>query len=212
MVYRWHMALPSWLRQGDDNIRMDQSLFNNEMLTTMGLRAFFEEASSQPAGRVGLRNTPGFLLHLEKTTLAWGRETQLPSYNDYREYCKFPRVTDFSQITGEPELKRQLKEVYGHVDKIEFYPGIMTEDIRSGSALSPMIVPIEGGKRLIGAAFSQAYTSPLFAEHIFNEATFSEIGWEAITQTRKLEQIVHRNVPESVRRTARVGRALRVLS
>ena len=63
MVYRWHMALPSWLRQGDDNIRMDQSLFNNEMLTTMGLGAFFEEASSQPAGRVGLRNTPGFLLH-----------------------------------------------------------------------------------------------------------------------------------------------------
>ena len=195
MVYRWHMALPCWLRHGGVDIPMDQSLFNNEMLTEMGLGVFFDEASSQVAGRIGLRNTPDFLLHLEKTTIAWGRETQLPRYNDYREYYKYPRVTDFNQITGEPELQRQLKEVYGHVDSIEFYPGIMAEDVRPGSAVQSLI------SRLIGIdAFSQAYTSPLFAEHIFNEATFSEIGWEAIHKTAKLEQLVHRNLPESDRK------------
>ena len=195
MVYRWHMALPSWLRHGGVNIPMNQSLFNNEMLIKMGLGALFEEASSQPASRIGLRNTPDFLLHLEKTTIAWGRETQLPRYNDYREYCRYPRVTDFDQITGEPELQRRLKEVYDHVDNIEFYPGIMAEDVRPGSALPPLI------GRLIGIdAFSQAYTSPLFAEHIFNEATFSEIGWQAIQETAKLEQLVHRNLPGSDRK------------
>lgn len=194
MIYRWHMALPSWLRHGGVDIPMDQSLFNNEILTAMGLGAFFEEASSQPAGRIGLRNTPDFLLHLEKTTIAWGRDTQLPRYNDYREYCQFPRVTDFPQITGDPELQRHLKAVYRHVDNIEFYPGIMAEDVRPGSALAPMI------GRLIGSdAFSQAYTSPLFAEHLFNQATFSEIGWEAIQNTAKLEQLVNRNVPASDR-------------
>ena len=168
---------------------MENSMFNNQMLIDMGLGAFFGEASAQPAGAVGLHNTPDFLLHLERTTIEWGRENQLRSYNDYREYCRFPRVTAFDQITGDPNLQQELERVYGHVDRIEFYPGIVAEDLRPGSALPSLI------GRLIGIdAFSQAYTSPLLAERVFDESTFSEVGWEAIQSTRKLQDLVHRNV------------------
>src|SRR6185503_9116969 len=175
----------------------DERLFQtarNTLIAIVG-RIVVEEASSQPAGRIGVHNTPDFLLHLERTTIAWGRETQLASYNDYREYCRFPRVTDFNQITGDAGVQRQLAGIYGHVDKIEFYPGLMAEDVRPGSALPPLV------GRLIGIdAFSQVYTSPLFAEHIFNERTFSDVGWKAIQDTRTLEQLVRRNVPASGRK------------
>jgi prostaglandin-endoperoxide synthase 2 len=191
MVYRWHMALPSVLRHRGRPIPMQDTLFNNQMLIDEGPGSILGEASRQPGGRIGLHNTPDFLLHLEETTVQWGRETRLRSYNDYRAYCGFPRVTDFDQITGDLEVQRELKSLYGDVDSIEFYVGILAEDLRPGSALAPLM------GRLIGVdAFSQALTSPLLAERVFNPATFSQVGWEAIRQTGTLQDLVHRNVPE----------------
>jgi prostaglandin-endoperoxide synthase 2 len=120
-----------------------------------------------------------------------GRKAQLASYNDYREMCKFPRVTDFDQITGDADAQRELKRLYGHVDKIEFYVGLYAEDVRENSTLPPLI------GRLVGIdAFSQALTNPLLAENIFNKDTFSAVGWEVIHNTNSLSDLVNRNTPQ----------------
>ena len=51
--------------------------------------------------------------------------------------------------------------------------------------------------RLVGIdAFSQAFTSPLLSEHLFNEKTFSDVGWDAILTTTTLSQLIHRNIPQ----------------
>jgi len=44
-------------------------------------------------------------------------------------------------------------------------------------------------------AFSQAFTNPLLAEHVFNPDTFSPVGWEVIQTTKTLSDLVNRNVP-----------------
>ena len=169
-------------------------MLNNQLLIDQGLGAMYEEASAQPAGRIGLHNTPGFLIDkiaVEQVTIKWGRETQLASYNDYRELCKFPRVTDFNQITSDPEVQRELRDLYGHVDNVEFYVGLYAEDVRPNSALPPLV------GRLVGIdAFSQAFVSPLLSEHVFNEETFSDVGWDAINTTTTLSQLIHRNIPQ----------------
>ncbi len=190
LVYRWHSALPDKLTYDGQTVPMEASLWNNDMIIQKGLGQLFEEASSQPACRIGLFNTPDFLIPVELMSIALGREAQLPSYNDYRELCGFPRVTEFNQITSDEYTQQKLKELYGHVDKIEFFVGLFAEDGRPNSALPALI------GRLVGIdAFSQAFTNPLLAPLIYNQTTFTPAGSQIIQKTNSLSQIVHRNIP-----------------
>lgn len=42
-------------------------------------------------------------------------------------------------------------------------------------------------------SLSQAFTNPLLAKRVYNEATFSPEGFEIVEETSKLQQIVLRN-------------------
>jgi prostaglandin-endoperoxide synthase 2 len=129
---------------------------------------------------------------VELASVREARAVQLAPYNDYRALAKFPRLTSFDQISGDPEVQSGLKDLYGSVDRIEFYPGLFAEEIRDNSVLPGLI------GRMVGVdAFSQALTNPLLSPRVFNEATFSPRGMEIIASTRSLSDVLHRNVPES---------------
>ncbi len=191
LVYRWHSMLPDTLIHDGKEMSMPDSMWNNEMIIKKGLGAIFEESCSQPAAQLGLFNTPDFLIPTEIASILLGRAAKLRSYNDYREMCKYPRLTDFNQISSNENVQKELKRLYGHVDNIELYVGLYAEDLRPNSALPPLV------GRLIGIdAFSQAFTNPLLAENVFNPETFSPVGWEEIQNTKTLSQVVHRNIPQ----------------
>ncbi|MDF5720750.1 MAG: peroxidase family protein [Rhizonema sp. PD37] len=191
LVYRWHSMLPDTLIHEGKKMSMPDSMWNNDMIIKKGLGAIFEESCSQPAAQLGLFNTPDFLIPTEIASILLGRGAKLRSYNDYREMCKYPRVTDFNQISGNEKVQKELKRLYGHVDNIELYVGLYAEDLRPNSALPPLV------GRLIGIdAFSQAFTNPLLAENVFNPETFSPVGWEEIQNTKTLSQVLHRNIPQ----------------
>lgn len=190
LVYRWHSMLPDKLIHDGKEMSMPETMWNNDMIINKGLGAMFEETCSQPAAQLSLFNTPEFLIPTETASIHVGRAAKLRSYNDYRELCKYPRVTDFAQITSNEDVQKELKRLYGHVDNIELYVGLYAEDLRANSALPPLV------GRLIGIdAFSQAFTNPLLAENVFNPETFSPVGWEEIMNTKTLSQVLNRNVP-----------------
>ena len=195
LVYRWHSALPDVLTCGGKVMPMTSSLWNNALVIERGLGALFEETCGQSATKIGLFNTADFLVDVaELPSIALGRMAQMASYNDYREMAAFPRVTSFAQITGDEDAQRELERLYGNVDNLEFYVGLYAEDVRENSALSPLI------GRLVGIdAFSQALTSPLLAENVFNERTFSPVGWEIARQKVTLGDLVNRNTPRTGR-------------
>lgn len=190
LLYRWHSLIPDVACIAGQEVSMSETLWNNDIVINKGLGRLFEDASLQPAGQVGLFNTPYFLIETEKKSIQMGREAKLRSYNEYREMCQFPKVTDFDQITENEEVQKELKRLYGHVDNIEFYVGLFAEDTRKNSALGSLI------GRLVGIdAFSQALTNPLLAENVFKEETFSPIGWKIINTPQTLSDILHRNIP-----------------
>ncbi len=192
LVYRWHSALPETLTYQGEEKPMYETLWNNKLLIDQGLGALLEETSAQPATLIGLHNTPDFLLEFEKRSIQLGRDANLASYNDYRAMCKLDRVKDFSEITEDEALQQELKQLYGHVDNVEFYVGLYAEDVGKNATV-PNLVTL-----MIGVdAFSQALTNPLLSEHVFNEQTFSSVGWEIIQKTKTLSDLVHRNIPQS---------------
>lgn len=194
LLYRWHGLVPDSYRLNGRDVPLVQTLFENHLLVDHGLGAVLEAASAQTAGRIGLFNTHESLLDVEAASIRQGRAAQLASYNDYRKLCQFPRVTSFDQISGDPRIQAGLKDVYGHVDRIEFYPGLFAEDVREHSALPALI------GRLVGVdAFSQAFTNPLLCAHLYDDRTFTRAGREIIESTSSLSQIVQRNVPSGSR-------------
>ncbi|AFZ30698.1 Prostaglandin-endoperoxide synthase [Gloeocapsa sp. PCC 7428] len=195
LLYRWHSLVPDKVVLDNEEIPIAKTQWNNDLITDKGLGILFDAASKQPAGDIGLHNTPHFILNTDANSIKLGRDTKLASYNDYREMCKFPRVTNFNQITEDEGTQKDLKALYGHVDNIEYYVGLFAEDTRPNSALSPLI------GRLVGIdAFSQALTNPLLAENVFNEKTFSPIGMKIIQDTQSLAEILHRNIPSTDKR------------
>jgi prostaglandin-endoperoxide synthase 2 len=195
LLYRWHGLVPDSYRIAGRDVPLVETLYNNRLLIDHGLGTILEDASAQTAGRIGLFNTPDMLLETEALSVKLGRLAELASYNDYRELCKFPRVTRFDQISGDPTVQAALEDVYGHVDRIEYYPGIFAEDDRPNSALPSLI------GRLVGIdAFSQALTNPLLSANLYHEKTFTRAGMKIIESTANLSEILHRNSPPGGRR------------
>lgn len=189
-VYRWHSALPETFVYGGQPMAIANSLWNNQLILDRGIGALLQETSTQPAAKIGLFNTSDFLVDAaEIPTIQLGRKTQLASYNDYREAYQFPRVTHFSQISGDAETQAQLQQLYGEVDDVELYVGLFAEEASANAVLGPL------ASRLIGIdALSHVLTNPLLAESIYNKDTFSAVGWEIIHETKTLSDLVSRNV------------------
>lgn len=191
LLYRWHSLTPNLVRFGETTVPVRDTQINNALLIQHGLAAAFAGAASQRAGEIGLFNTPDFLARqTDLPSIVTARNASLRTYNDYREWCKFPRVTDVRQISSRPEVQDALRECYpGGVDDIELYPGLFAEDIRPNSLLGPLM------GRMVGIdALSQALTNPLLTPTLYNKDTFSEEGLRIIDTTASLSDIVMRNV------------------
>ncbi|MCM2389599.1 peroxidase family protein [Streptomyces albipurpureus] len=191
LMYRWHSLIPSTLQVGGQEMPMGQTIHRSPLLPEVGLGRLIADASEQRAGRLGLLNTDAGLGMLEAQSIAVGREVQLASYNDYRAYSQFPRITDFRQITADPAAQQLLSEVYRTPDDIDLFVGLMAEDPAPGAILGPLLQRMESTE-----AFSQMVVNPLLSPRVFHEGTFTAWGMRLIHTTGTLSDVVHRNIPE----------------
>ncbi len=188
LLYRWHSLVPKQARWGASTVEMAALRFDNRPLLTDGLVTALESASRSKAWRIGLFNTAPMLEAVERASIQQGRDNQLARYNDYRAAMKYPRVTRFEQISGDPLVVAELRRVYGDVDRIEYFVGLFAEELPERSAVPSLI-----GRLVAADAFSHALTNPLLSPHVFNEATFTAEGMRTITQTSRLRDILARN-------------------
>jgi len=66
-----------------------------------------------------------------------GRDEGDPTYNAARIQMGEKPVTSFAQITSNVQLQNELKQVYGNVNNVELFVGLMAEDHLPGSSLGP---------------------------------------------------------------------------
>jgi prostaglandin-endoperoxide synthase 2 len=191
LLYRWHSLVPANAEWNGEVQPMESLIFDNTKLLRDGLGRGFDSASRTRAWKLGLFNTPAFLLPVEAASIKQGQKNNLATYNDYRKAVQYPRVTRFEQISGDQRVVDGLRQVYGHVDKIEFFVGIFAEDMPPRLATTPMIM------RMVAVdAFSHLLTNPLLAPLVYNAATFSAEGMAAIKATATFKDLLERNVPQ----------------
>jgi prostaglandin-endoperoxide synthase 2 len=192
LLYRWHSLIPDTIQWRDRAYAAADWRHDNAPLLSIGLGAAFDASSRQKAGEIHLFNTPDFLLQTEKLAIEQGRRNNLASYNDYRAAMGYPRATRFEQISSYESIVRGLREVYGHVDNVDFYVGLFAEDPRPNSTAPSLL-----GRMVALDAFSQALVNPLVSEQVYNANTFSEQGLRIIEESGSLADLISRNVADA---------------
>jgi prostaglandin-endoperoxide synthase 2 len=193
LLYRWHSLLPDKVRWDGQLVDVGTTFMRNDLLLARGLVESFDGFGNETAGRLGAMNTADALLPIEIASVNQGRICNVAPYSDYREYIQLKRPESFSDINPDPKISGLLEDLYGQPGRVEFYPGLFCEDPVPNSPLPPLIL------RLVAVdAFSQALTNPLLSEHVFNERTFSEVGWKAIQTTGSLANLLERNSPRGL--------------
>jgi hypothetical protein len=98
-------------------------------------------------GAITLRNHPralsnhvrlnGDRVDLGTIDIARDRERGVPRYNDFRERLRKKRITKFEDLTDDPQLAEEIRDVYdGDIDRVDLQVGMLAEPLPPGFGFS----------------------------------------------------------------------------
>uniref|UniRef100_A0A8C5NDR5 Prostaglandin G/H synthase 1 n=1 Tax=Gouania willdenowi TaxID=441366 RepID=A0A8C5NDR5_GOUWI len=185
-LYHWHPLMPdSFLIDGDE-IPYSQFLYNNSLLMHYGVEKMVDAFSRQPAGQIGGgHNTPEVVLKVAEIVIEESRAARVQPFNEYRKKFGLKPYESFNEFTDNREMAQGLEELYGHIDALEFYPGVLLEKTRPKSIFGESMIEM-------GAPFSLKglMGNPICSPEYWKPSTFGgETGFN-IVKTATLKKLV----------------------
>jgi hypothetical protein len=140
-----HTMLSPTLQNGtSEGLALRDSFFNPNLITTGGVDDLLLGLASQKAQEVdtmvvddvrnflfGQPGAGGF--DLVSLNIQRGRDHGIPSYTEVREELGLDPITNFADISSDPEVQADLKAVYGSVDQVDLWVGGLAEDHVNGA-------------------------------------------------------------------------------
>ncbi|XP_074495163.1 prostaglandin G/H synthase 1-like isoform X2 [Sebastes fasciatus] len=185
-LYHWHSLMPdSFLIDGDE-IPYSQFLYNTSLFLHYGVEKLVDAFSRQPAGQIGGgRNSHESLLTVSERVIKESRTTRVRPFNEYRKKFNLKPYSSFEEFTDDEEMARGLQELYGDIDALEFYPGLLLEKARPTGIFGESMVEM-------GAPFSLKglLANPICSPEYWKPSTFGgETGFN-IVKTATLKKLV----------------------
>lgn len=188
LLYRWHDLIPDKMTVNGSDLTAAEMRWCIGWLRGHGLCAVISAASQQFSGKIGLHNTHESLIRVKEASLAMAKGCRLQGYNAYRELCGMMPYKTFLELTRDPETARELEDLYGSIDRLDWLTGIFAEGYGESDMMGDLLVTM-----VANDAFTQALTNPLISRALYNEGTFSPIGMQIVNSTRRLSQLIARN-------------------
>uniref|UniRef100_A0A8D0EK58 Prostaglandin G/H synthase 1 n=1 Tax=Strix occidentalis caurina TaxID=311401 RepID=A0A8D0EK58_STROC len=189
-LYHWHGLMPdSFIIQGEE-YSYEQFLYNTSMLMDYGVEELVESFSKQIAGRIGGGQTINAnVLKVAIGVIEESRQLRLQPFNEYRKRFGMKPYKSFQELTGEEEKAAELEELYGDIDALEFYPGLLLEKPQPDGIFGESMVEI-------GAPFSLKglLGNPICSPEYWKPSTFGGATGFEIVKTASLEKLVCLNV------------------
>jgi len=189
LLYRWHGLVRDNIKVKETRYTHQEYRFNNALLEAVGLGTIIDAASSQKAGEISLQNVPKFLLGAEYQMIKMGRDFCLRPYNDYRNLFGLKRLTSFSKLTDDNNLRAKLKRLYKKIDNVEYVIGLFAQKHSKNRLFGDLL-----NKMVAYDAFTQIYTNPLLSKNIYNIDTFTKYGLKLIKDTNSVQNLINRNI------------------
>ncbi|XP_069645664.1 prostaglandin G/H synthase 2 isoform X2 [Haliaeetus albicilla] len=189
-LYHWHPLLPDTFQIHDQEYTFQQFLYNNSIMLEHGLSHMVKSFSKQSAGRVaGGKNFPAAVQKVAKASIDQSRQMRYQSLNEYRKRFMLKPFKSFEELTGEKEMAAELEELYGDIDAMELYPGLLVEKPRPGAIFGETMVEI-GAPFSLKGLMGNAICSPEY----WKPSTFGgKVGFEIIN-TASLQKLICNNV------------------
>uniref|UniRef100_A0A669BUQ8 Prostaglandin G/H synthase 2 n=1 Tax=Oreochromis niloticus TaxID=8128 RepID=A0A669BUQ8_ORENI len=189
-LYHWHPLMPDSFHIEETDYSYKQFVFNTSVVTEHGISNLVESFTNQIAGRVaGGRNVPGPILYVAIKSIENSRQMRYQSLNAYRKRFSMKPYTSFEDLTGEKEMAAVLEELYGDVDAVELYPGLLVEKPRPNGIFGETMVEM-------GAPFSLKglMGNPICSPEYWKPSTFGgTVGFDMVN-TASLQKLVCNNV------------------
>ena len=208
-VYRMHPLIPDEYEfrslEGRAPTRTDFAAIGpgnwREPLTEIGVAdALYSFGVAHP-GAIVLHNYPtsfmqdfrpdrnGPLVDLATTDVLRDRERGLPRYNEFRALMHRKPVASFEELARDPGAADELRDVYGHVDRVDLMVGLYAESRPRGFAFC------DTAFRVFLLMASRRLKSDRFFTRDYTPAVYTETGLDWIDRAT-LSSILLRHHPE----------------
>uniref|UniRef100_A0A3P8SW42 Prostaglandin G/H synthase 1 n=1 Tax=Amphiprion percula TaxID=161767 RepID=A0A3P8SW42_AMPPE len=185
-LYHWHPLMPDSFLINGEEIPYSQFLYNTSLLMHYGVEKLVDAFSRQPAGQIGGgRNSHQMVLKVAEMVIRESRAARVQPFNEYRKKFNLKPYKSFNEFTDDSEMARGLEELYGDIDALEFYPGVLLEKARPDGIFGESMVEM-------GAPFSLKglLGNPICSPEYWKPSTFGgETGFN-IVKTSTLKKLV----------------------
>lgn len=143
-----------------EEVSLAEAFFNPSLVTENNIDPILKYLASDPSSQIDTQvvgSVRNFLfgppgaggLDLASLNIQRGRDHGLADYNSLRAAYGLPKVANFAQISSDVELQMQLKSLYGTVDNIDAWVGMLAEDHVRGASVGPLV------QRILADQFSR---------------------------------------------------------
>ncbi|CAK8696012.1 unnamed protein product [Clavelina lepadiformis] len=190
LLYHWHALMPDNIRVNDHAYAIRNLLFNPKPFVDAGMAAMVKELSTQFAGRAAGGKSQGYSTRdVSKWAIIDSRNMRLQPFNKYRVKFGMKPYKSFEEFTGETEMAAELEKLYGHIDALEYFVGMILEKRRHPQVFGETLTEIGSPyslKGLIG--------NPVSSPDWWKPSTFGGDKGMNIIKTTNLQELVCRNV------------------
>ncbi|CAG2191006.1 COX2 [Mytilus edulis] len=188
-LYYWHPLMPDEFIIGDTNYTMRDILVNPGLVIKHGMTTFVDSLSKQSAGAFTVKNHGAITLPVVQKLIQNGRTLRLQSYNNYRKRFNLQPYKSFEELTGNKKLAKVLEDLYGDIDTVEFYVGLISEKRRPRGMFSEGLLEIGAPMSIKGVM-----SNPLCSPKYWKPSTFGgDVGFE-IVNTATLKKLFCQNM------------------
>ncbi|KAF5894672.1 prostaglandin G/H synthase 2-like, partial [Clarias magur] len=184
-LYHWHPLMPDNIHIQGEVYSYKQFLYNTSIVTDHGINNLVDAFSKQIAGRVaGGRNVSPALMMVATKSIENSRKMRYQSLNAYRKRFNMKPYVSFEELTGEKEMAAELEELYGDVDAMELYPGLLIEKPRLNAIFGETMVEMGAPYSLKGLM-----GNPICSPEYWKPSTFGgKVGFDII-KTASLQKL-----------------------
>ncbi|KAK8726704.1 hypothetical protein OTU49_010007 [Cherax quadricarinatus] len=182
-LYHWHPLIPDTLQiNGTDYAIMDMA-YSTAPVFKHGLDNFIHSMVNSRAGALTTRNHAHVLYPVLKKVIENSRQLRFQGVNAYRKRFEMKPFTSFQELTGDTELAGVLEEMYGDIDAVEYYIGLLAE--RPGPSITPLTMVNMGGPWSVKGLMANPICSPKY----WKPSTFGGEEGFNIIKTASLEKL-----------------------
>ena len=207
-VYRMHPLIPDdfSFRSLDDDRELRAATLPDlgalqvrGMLSELSMSDLLYSFGTMHPGAITLHNYPKFLQHFDRPDgslidlaaidILRSRERGVPRYNQFRRLFHMPAVETFEEMTDNPEWARQLREIYGDVERVDLMVGMYAEPKPKGFGFS------DTAFRVFILMASRRLKSDRFFTRDYRPEVYTQAGLDWVEDT-SMRDVLLRHFPE----------------